>query len=68
MYLYIIYISITTRSAWGSLMQACPNNILYNYISYDGVKLQRKMMGYITAIFPRVVYNPLMFYILPRSG
>ena len=41
-------------------------NILFYY---DGVKLPRKMMGYITAILARpVVYNPLMFNILPVSN
>lgn len=41
---------------------------VYIYLYHDVATLQRKKLGYKTDILPRVVYNPLMFDILPACG
>ena len=41
---------------------------LFIYLYHDAATLQRKKLGYKTDILPRVVYNPLMFDILPACG
>ena len=41
---------------------------IYIYLYHDAATLQRKKLGYKTDILPRVVYNPLMFDILPACG
>ncbi len=55
----------------GKLESWCVHQYMYIPVYDDytnGVNHQRKMLGYITAILPRVVYNPLMFDILTVSG
>ena len=59
---------LISREFWSYIVDIHQEAMVYIYLYHDAATLQRQKLGYKTDILPRVVYNPLMFDILPACG